>query len=405
MSPQLHRFGRWAAAGTDPAGRFAAWVEGHAPALRPRVVRVAGPWGDGLRLGLHPLCPGVSIGFGPAELVEAQARVLPVGPGYLVAVGRLLRAAGEALGIEWDEDPRVAPDAATEAAAAGLQSQARAALDHLVAGAPAAVLLPPHERFRADGLVATPLGPRDMAWLAAAATGALPLHEAFPWPELGITARGQRGRALALLWTAVRWRPPIDDAERAVLQEADALLHAAWSAEPNLALPWSEWSELRGLLGQDDEISAEVQRRGDAMVSWPPVGYRRHPVEVHVGDGFWVDLPGSIGAPERSARSWAAADQGRRVEITLRGLGDSLHPSPSLHPAGAAEPLAQEAGPRRGTATRIALPGGGGVLRGRVEGTDSALSFTARWDSSPDRAWAEHAWRSIRQDAARPAPE
>lgn len=405
MSPALHRFGRWPSASADPAGRFAAWAEAHAEALRPRIVWVDGPWGPGLRIGLHPLCRGVEIGFGPGELVEVKADVLPVGPGYLVAVGRLLRAAGEALGIVWDEDPRVPPDAATEAAAAGLQAHARAALEQLVAGSPAAVLLPPHERFRADGLVATPLGPRDLGWLAAAATGALPLHEAFPWPELGITARGQRGRALALLWTAVRWRAPLDDAERTVLREADALLHAAWSAEPNLALPWTEWAELRALLGLDDEISEEVQRRGDAMVSWPPVGYRRHPVDVHVGEGFWVELPGSLGAPRRGAGTWSAADQGRRVEIALRAAGDSLQPALSLHPGAAVEPLAPDAGPRRGAATRIALPGGGGVLRGRVEAAESTLSFTARWESPSDRAWAEHAWRSIRQDAAPPPPE
>jgi len=41
-------------------------------------------------------------------------------------------------------------------------------------------------------------------------------------------------------------------------------------------------SELRGLLGQDDEISAEVQRRGDAMVSWPPSTRTRRAIHWRV---------------------------------------------------------------------------------------------------------------------------
>jgi hypothetical protein len=373
-----------------------AWFRSEHPGLLTVSRTAADPSGAAAaRIHLHPVDPGVRVSVGTDGTVVVRADCLPVGPGYHVFLAKALRRLGPAVDLAWEPPPRVSLMDASERAQERLMEAARAVIDRL-GGADArhALMLPPHEEFEHDGLVATPLGPRDMHWLAAAAVGGLHLHEVFPWPEAGPTARVLRGRALSMMWTQVRWRPPQDAAERDVLSQVDQLLDAAWTAEPNLDLPWPEWAEVRALLGVEDDVSAEIARRGAEAPHTGPVGYRRRPVTSRLPAGWWITTPGELATRWADRATWQAADGERTVEVTVAGAGPR-RATPLPRVAMTADQLVVEGGGWRGAA-QFGMGGDGArLLEGRAVGPKGEARIWASMPASGDRRWAERVFRSL----------
>lgn len=369
-----------------------AWLVRHHPALLVSRSHHAGRDDAAvLVVQLHPIDRGLRITAWPRGRVEASALTYPVGPGFRVFVGRLMRRIGRALGIQWSTPPGISPTSASEAAQTSLAAEARSVIDQLAAGVTAPLLLlPPTHRFDHDGLVATPLGPRDMQWLAGAAVGALRLDDAFAWPTPGLSPRAAKGRALTLLWTEVRWRPPEDAFEEHVFAEVDRLLTEAHTGEPNLDLPWAEWAEVQTLAGLRTELSEVVFHRCGTSTSWPPVGYRRRPVQVGLPEDWWVTVPGAFAERWEGDGTWVGWQKGRRLIARVHGEHSRPPTRPEMPDMVFREPQ------REGVAWLHTPRSGERGLRFSGVMSDGRTAVGLEADYQPgDRGWVERAWRSL----------
>ena len=347
---------------------------------------------------LHPIDRGLHVAVSPLGRVEVKSLTYPLGPGFRVFLGRLLRQMGRALAVQWDQTPGANPTDATEEARAQLAEDARRAIDALSsASAEPLMLLPPSPRFEHDELVATPLGPRDMVWLASAAVGSLRLEDAFAWPVPGLGPQVSRGRALTLMWTEVRWRPPQDDYEQTIFATVDRLLAEAYTADATLDLPWAEWAEVQSLAGIQTELTEEVLRRCGTSTSWPPIGYRRRPVRNQLRHGWWVRLPGELAERWKADGTLIAWSPQRSVTLRTHGPDDQVSIPPGPPDLVSREPH------RQGVAWTLPPAREGGAERFVAVMSDgrSTVHLDARHQPE-DRAWVEHCWRSLEGDAPKP---
>ena len=408
VSPDLECQGRLnpavgSSAPIDLVAAVSAWLAAHhGHAVEATAARPTADGGATLELHLHPNDPGVRFAVDAAGHVRVNATTFYVGPGFRVFLGRLLRRLGADLGIEWQEAPPINPRAASEAAQLRLIEEAREVVDQLAdEDRFPALLMSDTHRYLHNGLVATPVGPRDMKWLSAAAVGALSLDDAFVWARPGRGPRALRGRALSLMWTQVRWRRPQDEREQGVLERVDGLLDAAFSGEPNLSLPWAEWAEVQSLAGIETVLSDEVRRRASQSTSWPPVGYRRRAVEVRLRAGWWTRIPGSMAERWREPGVWEAWEPGRRLVLRLDTAAEAVPPLPL--PAGErSEGLTHRSALGDGRAHVTASPTPAGVWRliGHMQFRGSQVRVEADFEQARDRSWAEAAWRGLRCDGA-----
>jgi hypothetical protein len=291
--------------------------------------------GAELVLDLHPAADPLSITADAEGRIVAMADTSSVGPGYHTFVGRLLERIEQERMVTWTREPAPRPVGAPPAwvgartPLAERSSVERAHLTLLARTVARALELrrrgaagfqvgtTPGIQFRFDGAIATPLGPRDDAWLEQAVATPRVALDIRPWWVDATDARYLLNRAMVLLWTEIRWRPPADDAERALIDEALALLRKALPADPTLPYPWREWLELLGLRGSDDQIAERVATRAAQVPNDRPlVGYRRQPVSV-VHEGWMLQVPGSFGE-QRTTEEWSGGERGRRV--TLAGV-------------------------------------------------------------------------------------
>lgn len=379
-----------------------------------------------LFLRLHPAAEDlIFVGAGNGRLV-VSARTDTAGPGYHVFVCDLLRRMGEDLEVQWaprDEAEEVGdptgyfhqPEGGgrrgeVEAAAlAWLSSAARRLLEERRFDATRALPLSLRAGTEFElrtvagasgAAVATPLGPRDAAWLQRVAEDPFEGVDVFPWWENGTGARVRLARALCRMWTDVRWRPPILDDERDAMRDVAAQLELAWRADPTLSFPWREWQEVLGYLGIGGTVAEEVRDRAAATGNGPSIGYRRGDVRIAVGGAWSIRVPGSFAERVEADGSFHGWDHRRDVRFQAIPVADD-DPTPSLDrfaPRKPGSPAALEhAGPR--VRSRAML----------VEGTEGAASrlvtlcssagdvgvCTITWVDPDDREWALDTWRSV----------
>ena len=165
--------------------------------------------------------------------------------------------------------------------------------------------------------IATSLGPRDDAWLEAAVGDSRLAIDVTPWWADATDARYLLNRALCLMWTEVRWRPPADDDERHVHEEVLRLLARAFPLDPSLDYPWRAWHELVRFRGRrrDDPPGRSA---GAAVAAGPPIGYRRGlggPAR-----GLGLEVPGSF-SEQRTADEWTGRGSGRSITIAATETG------------------------------------------------------------------------------------
>ena len=89
---------------------------------------------------------------------------------------------------------------------------------------------PPGTRYTFEGAIATPLGPRDDAWLESAVADPRVAIEITPWWLDATDGRYLLNRALALMWLEVRWRKPAVEGEAERLEDVHRLLSKAYPA-------------------------------------------------------------------------------------------------------------------------------------------------------------------------------
>ncbi|HET9614424.1 MAG TPA: hypothetical protein VFP22_06405 [Candidatus Limnocylindrales bacterium] len=270
---------------------------------------------------------------------------------------------------------------------------------------------PPGVRYTFDGAVATVLGPRDDEWLERALGDPRVASDVWPWVADALDARYHLNRALTLMWTQVRWRPPVGVPELEVLDETLASLRFAYALEPALPWPWAEWREAFVLRGQSDPATAQLLQRattsraraasGDEADS--RIGYRRRPVTI-VHEGWALDLPGSF-TDERTADEWTGSDAGRTVTLaaTATAMGDVPMPAEAFLRQFASglgrDAIEHEAGPVRGRA-RLSSDAPTGVEVATVEGYSAVRGSGAVIriviEDPDDWKWALDTWRNLR---------
>lgn len=251
-------------------------------------------------LMLHPTAEPLVFSFPDRGQVVISTTTSSTGPGYHLAACDLVLQLGEDLGIEWDEPgehcsdeggyfhtgDRDAPARAMRAWLQNVCAEIREkTATHVMIG------LPPDQIFLAPGRTLTPMGPRDEAWLAA------PGDDFFAWLEPEKDAEYHRRAGESMLWTAIPWRPPVDDNERALYQQALGHFEKAGGG------PQAEIEEMRALLADEPPTAPGT------------IGYRRHPILHFVRAPWTIKLPGGLVVAAADADEWAATDGETSVHL------------------------------------------------------------------------------------------
>jgi hypothetical protein len=425
----LHLIGQASKRGLVPrlptTERLVADVEGWfraqaADELRSLARIEAEPETAALRATFHPAAEPVDLRFLPAGRVEVDADSVPVGPGYHTWLCHALRRLGTDLEIDWLR-PELEPASRDEtgyfwsdqradverAHLVWLRDVLRAAADPRVRrGEPLHASSFGGHHFDADAAVVTALGPRSEAWLAQALERPSLATDVWPWSADAQDARYLLNRALCLLWTEVRWRPPATDTERADLDEVIRLLRRAFPLEPSLPYPWREWRDILQLAGlATDPMTERIVReagQAEAAEAGPLIGYRRRAVAVDHA-GWTLTVPGSW-AERRNEEEWWGGDGGRSITLAGVETGEGGEPMPAQtflqRVAGhlGRDALEHRDGPLVSRA-RIEIDAGSGVEVATLEGYAAVLGRGAaikiEIHDPEDWEWALEMWRSL----------
>jgi hypothetical protein len=346
--------------------------------------------------------------------VDAMAVTSAVGPGYHTYLGRLVRRLGTATDVVWTNPDGGTGTTETTRFVAGsdratieremllwLQAALTGARDARARGGASPQLsLPIRTQFTFDGAVATPLGPRDDAWLAAAIEQPQLAIDVWPWWSDAVDSRSLLGRALCLMWTEIRWRPP-GPGEQEVMDEVLELLRRAYTLDPSLDYPWPEWAELMRFRGHDNALAATVRDRAEG-VDRPPIGYRRRPVTIR-HEGWSLTVPGSFG--ERwTSEEWWGGESKRAITLAATPTeADGAPMPPDAFLAKVANDLGDHVISHRDgrvvSRARLATDASSGVEVGVVEGYSAVVGSGAAirivFDEASDWEWALNMWRSL----------
>jgi hypothetical protein len=326
-------------------------------AFRASIARTADEQGRPLLvLAIHPAAEPVRVvDLGQCE-VAIEANTGTAGPGYHEYITEFLRGMAEALGITWtsitDECGYFESrdrKALEEATLIWLRTTALEALALHARGMKGLQLsLPEGTVFEHDGIIATPMGPRDHAWLTKTAKD--PRHgiDLFPWWESGQGAATLRGAALSAMWIDVRWRRPLVEGERELFERILGWLDRGQSAEPEAEWPWREQSELLEFLGEESLRATRVHLRASALPPAVPLGYRRNPVRVNLSGGWSMRIPGEFAERWEEPGAWVGWDANRSIwfsSVEVRGAQSSEAAMEALPPLeGEGELMASEHG-------------------------------------------------------------
>jgi hypothetical protein len=362
-----------------------------------------------LAIDLHPATPPLRITASDEGRIVVASDTALAGPGYHRFVGRVLERLGAEVGIEWTDG-----DGAMTFA--DRQAVERAYLSWLgpqLARARVAVRrgerrvhlgMPAGTRFLTDGALLTALGPRDEAWLESAIADPRVALEITPWWADATDGRYLLNRALVLMWSQVRWRPPAVEGEADLLDEVHRLLSRAYPMEPGAGFPWRAWAQLVAYRGIEDQMARQaVQRAGNEPDPETPVGYRRGDVHI-THEGWGLDVPGTY-AERRTPEEWWGGGAGR--SITLAATATATHggapmPAEMFIEQFAADlgrdALSHRAGAVVGRA-RLTTDASSGVEVGVLEGYSAVLGSGAairiEFHDAGDWQWAVETWRSL----------
>ena len=370
-----------------------------------------------VRVRLHPAAGELEVAADEEGRVMAVGSTAEVGPGYHTYVAHLLRRLGTDNGIAWapaDDDAGTGDltgffesgrrrDAELPLLAWLRDALKRACDQRGSGGQPVQLIGSTTDRFTFDGAIATPLGPRDDAWLSEAVANPRVAVEIWPWFADVTDARYLLNRALATMWTEIRWRPAIEEGEPAVVDGVLRLLRRAFPLEPSLPYPWREWKELLDIAGDRDPMRDRVEREAAAAPDGPRIGYRRRPVRVEQA-GWQLTIPGSF-ATVRTSEELRASEGDRTITVAASPTGTESGPMPAET---FLDRIAAHLGPdvlryRDGelqARARLAIDPTAVVQRFVLEGysavTGSGAAIRIVIHDAADRDWALDMWRSLR---------
>jgi hypothetical protein len=385
--------------------------------LEPDLVGLAIVDVDGkpaLSVQAHPAVEPLEITIPLGGIFVASANTSTGGPGYQRRMCDVLHIVGDRLGVTWlPSNDDVLDDTGF------FETGDRAAVDRqmlawlgaglsaltIEKGMKVGIAMPFGYRAGGDDDIITAMGPRDQDWATRGAADPQAAADLFAWWGDERNAVHYRNRALAAMWVDLRWAPSLDDAERFGLVRVDRDLSRAHELDPDLDLPWREWSELRRLIGGSTTAEPTDPTIRDRASAVDPdarlIGYRRGSAPLHL-EGWTIHIPGSfvefwddgswVGADyHRSIRLKAIAVEGEDAAIpTADQLADSLTEAgtttidpgdPELR--GGATVADNNEGPRPVR-----------VVQGMLMATGSVLVVTIVFGD--DEEWGRETFRSIR---------
>ncbi|HYV67927.1 MAG TPA: hypothetical protein VE964_16930 [Myxococcales bacterium] len=367
---------------------------------------------DTLFWSLHPTAEDVELSFPAPGRIAISAKRSTTGPGYHAWLVSLLDNLKSSLHVTWDPPP---DDGDTGDETDYFISRDEAELDRQMLlwlravasdlatsdGANFDVAMPLGRHFEMPGHSRTPLGPRSLEYWRGVAEDPQRGVDFFAWWERGQGAGYWLGVALALMWTEICWRAPINEDEKALLKRGSEALEKAYALDSRRAYPWREWAEILDLLEHDGELAARVRARARTAHEGPLIGYRRHPTRVPLTGGWSIRLPGEF-AEKWDEGTFTAWSGDRTVWFTSYSV-ERAHP-PSI------EELRSYASPASlGTWERIEQPliGLASLERSKENdeeywslSTHTAIQTgfvicTICFVDDGDRDWALSTWRSI----------
>lgn len=368
-----------------------------------------------LAVDLHPGAESLLLEAHDASVV-LEANTGTAGPGYHRHVCALARALGEALGVEWTAHEDVSgffesgdDEVLERAFLALLQSVAEQIRELSARGHRGlSLFMPMGHAYEHDGLVTTVLGPRDEAWLARAIEEPASANDIFPWWSEGRNGRYYLDLARVHMWLDVRWRPPLDDDERALLDRIATWIERAHALDAELPIPWEEQAEILALLGEESLRATRSQLKAAALPPGfkDPIGYRRRPVRVSLSGGWSLRIPGELAERWDERGTWVGWDERRSVWFTSMTLQAAPgHPEPTteetlsgLPPLTGEDLLEMERDDLRGLACFVSEEHEGQLLH-RLEahaarGPHAAVGTIVLADEA-DRDWALETWGSL----------
>ena len=302
----LGRFAQTLTSPDDFLEKIQKWVEEYAADLIPSSRIGFSETEPTLFCLLHPAADELYLSILDLNHLVASTKTSTVGPGYHIFLCDMLRKLGQVFDITWEEnneeyfdeggyffsgDQKQVFDEMTKWLGFLCECFFNGTFNEEPGDMPTALCMPTGVTYQADSRATTPLGPRDMQWLKRVSEDGRQGWDFFAWWEPALNAEYFRGRALARMWTEVRWRKPINDAEREVLRYVSQSLETAFKLDATLDFPWPEWAQILEFLEEDSGELEFVRSRSNGL---PKIGYRRRNVSV-ILPGYWIlTLPGSF---------------------------------------------------------------------------------------------------------------
>lgn len=256
-----------------------------------------------VEIKFHPAADPVRIALPDASSIQIQAETVSAGPGYHLFLCDLLWSLSSKFAIAWDaetDDGQSNPsfysgDAGQtyEQMFSWLASMAKSA--SMMSESNAVYLsLPPAYKFAGTAPLITPMGPRDKSWLERVLKNPQSGADVFPWLRPELSAEYFLNKALAFMWTDLRWVPPLGDGDEALMRAVTENLAKAYALNSALDFPYKEWAEILSYLNSDDPLRETVlQKAREAQAKpAPAIGYRRNDVRAILDQGWSVALPG-----------------------------------------------------------------------------------------------------------------
>jgi hypothetical protein len=282
----------------------------------------------------HPSAEEVELVVPRAGHVIASAKTTTAGPGYHIYTCDVLHRLGDHVGIQWDppDEESGSGDETSyfytgDGAAVSreflkwLKSLATLVIEQAEEGlGQMHISMPLGHRYPHHGPMVTPMGPRDLDWLRRVAADPSQGIDLFPWWNEGLGGGFFLGQALTHLWSDVRWRKPLTEAEGDLLMDVHLDLCRAHACDPTLPFPWAEWRELIehieayfGYVARDEgDVEPLVNQKAAEATGGLLIGYRRQPVLVDLTGGWSIEVRGEFAEEWDEEGTWSAWD-GRRT--------------------------------------------------------------------------------------------
>lgn len=375
---------------------------------------------------LHPAAEDLEILLRKPGEIIASAKTSTVGPGYHVYVCDLLKKFGQELDITWDppDEKEGSGDesgyfhsgnrrSVDEEMLSWLKNLAKSLLEMTLNGSTGiTVSLPMNQITLAPGVILTPLGPRDKAWIEAAHKDPTRGIDIFPWWKDGIGPHFYLGRAMIRMWFSVRWLAPPDADEINLLKDVHHDLMMAHQAEPGGVYPWREWHEIIQLLyasgdgsSVDTKLASQVKEKAGGVKSSPLIGYRRHPMCVPLANGWTIEVPGEMAwGWNYDENSWIAESPKATIRVTCMSQDPDKGPLDTAEEVvkGSFKPKGEVLSHQEGQVLARACiyqgaDSGDWILHGCSATPGNVLLLTIAFPNSADTEWATSVWKTIRK--------